>query len=248
MTKEITPVCEISGLPLPILPPGPRENGAFLYPNVIDPQGPNEHHPWHNERAVKDIPFGGEALQNSRIQIIDWYYHKNYHDMFEGPILPADEDRLFRFLVTGVAGVIPLQALDVSRKGEFSVVDLTKNQQIQIASKIRVDQNKPVARFLAEYATKQEVSSVVDEIKIEQFLDKRTDGEKKREIASLLLGGAIGLSLENAGLYDHQKDLKDQGLFAKPRPRTLYWVAKHLVRLKHLEYFSSRLEDSLSAT
>ncbi len=247
MAKEIAPTCEVTGLPLPILPPGPRENGAFLFPHLPDNFAPNNHHPWYDEKELKRLGIKGEALQNSRIQNLDWYYHRNAHDIFKkGPILPKKEEDFFCLGVLGVSGVIPRQAIDVSERGEYSIVELTDEQHLQIAQKTTIDQKKPIARFLVEYATKQKITDVIDETIVEEFLDSRTDNDKKREIARLMLRGAIDMSLEGAGLYKREKDLKEQGLMAKRKPKTFYSTAKQLVRVSHLEYFASRLEDQLA--
>lgn len=248
MAKEVAPTCKVTELPLPILPPGPRENGAHLFPNL--PYFPdNNHHAWYNENWLKKQGLGGAALQASRIQNIDWYYHKNYHDMFKrGPKTPRGEDELFRLGVLSVAGVIPQKAVDVSKRGEFALIEISEDQRAWIASKTTIDQKKPVARFLTDYVAKQEITEVVDEIKVEEFLDRRTDYATKIEIARLMLGEAIELSLDNLGLYQQEKELKEQGLFAQPKPRTFYWTARHLIRLNHLGYFIDSIEDRLVTT
>ncbi len=253
MAKEFAPSCEVTGLPLPILPPGPRENGAFLYPYLLSDIPANNHHAWFEARKVRGMGIAGEALQNSRIQKIDWYYHKNFHDIFDrGPELPNGKDKkdkLFALGVKAVAGVIPLQAVDVSKeKGTYKIVDLAPDQQLQIAQNTTIDQRKPIARFLADYVAKQKITDVVDKLMIEQFLDRRTEHTTKKEIARLMLGGAVDLSLDNAGLYDEEVELKEQGLIAKPKPRTFYWNTKQTIRLNHLEYFSDTIEENLVAT
>lgn len=248
MAKEIAPTCEVTGLPLPILPPGPRENGAFLFPRLPTDFATNDHHAWFDEKKIKKLGDGGEALQNSRIQNIDWYYHKNFHDMF-GDIareVPADDSELFRLAVTSIAGVIPKTAVDVSRRGEYKIVELNEDQHVQIASKIAIDQRKPIAEFFANYATKQDLTNVVDELKIEEFLDERTLYSRKYEIARQMLGGVIDLSLENLDLYTQEKELKDQGLIVRPKPRTFYWTAKSLVR-NHFDYFAYQAREHLAA-
>lgn len=248
MAKEIAPICEVAGLPLPILPPRPCENGAFLYPRLPYNIGPNNHHPWFNEDRIKKLGNGGAALQSSRIQNIDWYYHKNFHEMF-GDLskeIPIDDDGLFKLAVSAIAGVIPKTAVDVSRRGEYEIVELTQAQQKQIASKTTIDQKKPIARFLADYAIKQEITEVIDEIKIEEFLDERTDFAKKYEIARQMLGGAIDLSLENLGLYSQEIELRSQGLIVQEKPKTFYWTAKSLVR-NHFDYFTWQVKEQMEA-
>ncbi len=253
MAKEFAPTCEVTGLPLPILPPGPRENGAFLYPHLPEDIPANNHHAWFEARKVRGMGLAGEALQNSRIQKVDWYVHKNFHEIFSrGPELPNGKDRkdkLFALGVKAVAGVIPIQAVDVGKeRNVHEIVNLTPDQHLQIAQNTAIDQRKPIARFLADYAARQKITGVVDELVIEQFLDRRTDYVRKREIARTMLGGAVDLSLDNVGLYDEEKELKDQGLIAKPKPRTFYWNTKQTIRLNHLEYFSETVEENLVGT
>lgn len=249
MAKEVAPICEVTGLPLPILPPGPRENGAFLYPRLPANFPQNDHHVWFDEKKIKALGEGGEALQNSRTQTIDWYYHKNYHEMF-GSLsreLSENENEHFGLTVSAVAGVVPRMAVDVSKRGEYKIVELAEDQHIQIAEKLSIDNRKPIAKFLADYAMKQQVTDVIDEIIIEEFLDERTENTRKYEIARTMLGGVIDLSLESLNLYAKEKEIKSQGLIVRPKPRTFYWTAKSLVR-NHFEYFATQAQEHLATS
>ncbi len=237
-----TPVCEVTGLPLPILPPEPRESGALSIS-----RSPDFHHAWHPRRDVLAIKSGGLALRRSRVQTTSWEVHHNgYHDMFIGPELPNSTDELFRLTVLSAAGVVPRRAIDLSRKWDYKIVDLDDDQHAMILNKVKIERRKPISRFFAEYALEQNVTDVITDSQINEFLDRRTDGGKKREIASILLAGALEISVDNLGLTNSHRELRDQGLLVENKPKTLKRVAKRIVRLGHLEYFSNEMQIRLA--
>lgn len=246
MAAEIpTPVCEVTALPLPILPPGPRENGAFSIPKSAD-----KHHAWHSRKDVLALGTGGLALRNSRIQLTNWkLHHLGYHEIFTGPPLPQNEGELFRLTVLSAAGVVPRHALDLSNRGEYEITELDDEQHAKISNAVSIQQKKPISRFFADYAKNQDIlsSNPNMELKIEEFLDRRTDGFTKRTIASELLGTALDLSIDNLGLTEQHKELKEMGYIRAPKPKTFRHVAKSIVRLGYLDYFRVEMENQLAS-
>lgn len=237
-----TPVCEVTGIPLPILPAQPRFDGAVLAPKSYD-----IHHVWHPKRDVIAMGAGGLALRRSRVQRTDWHlHHDGYHDVFDGPKLPTEEDELFRLTVLSAAGVVPRQAIDLCRRGDYKIVELDDDNHEKILNRIGIERRKPISRFFAEYAQKQDITEVIGDSEINEFLDQRTNGARRRELASIMLSGALELSVDNLGLTNYHVELKKQGLITAEKPKTFRWVAKHIVRLGHLDYFKDEMEARLA--
>lgn len=243
MSAEVlTPVCEVTGLPLPIFPKEPRFIEA-LYINE-----PYEaHHHFHPRREPALMSIGGKAVRNSRIQIVNHNLHTDYHQTFIGPELPINEDEIFRLTVLAAAGVVPRQALKIDKKGEWQEVELDNKTHQAVSKTIKVDQTNTLARFLAGYAVAQGIDKFVDEIRIEQFLDSRTAKDIKYEISRLMLGETLGYSIAALDLEDQHQRLKEQGLITAAKPDTFYSVAKKIIRMKHLDYFSNLAYDNLAA-
>lgn len=124
----ITPVDEVSGIPLPILP-------QELLPSD-NPAKANWHHPWHASSAPELQTLGGKALRHSRVQLVRTTDHNEgdrtrgkltYHDFYIGPKLPSDEPTQFNACVLACAGYIPERAIDL-RGDEPAEVIMTREQ------------------------------------------------------------------------------------------------------------------------
>jgi len=121
----ITPTDELTGLPLPILPQ------EYLQANATET---NWHHAWHANSAPELQGLGGRALRHSRVQLVHRTDHNykdkgrpNYHNFFEGPPLPDNEDDQFRLCVISAAGYIPDTAIDL-RSGEPELVVMSEDE------------------------------------------------------------------------------------------------------------------------
>lgn len=159
----ITPVDELTGIPLPILPQ-----------EVLNHSSPhtNWHHPWHANSAPELQGLGGRALRHSRVQLVRATDHNykdktgrpNYHNFYIGPELPTDTRKQFELCVLSAAGYMPDMAIDL-RSGEpvvvpMSDVELTllrtpaKTKPITTADKIRL--RRQIAQ---DYAPQEQLGS-----------------------------------------------------------------------------------------
>lgn len=124
----ITPLDEVSGMPLPILPQ------EFL--SVHNPDIANWHHPWHAESAPQLQGLGGKALRHSRVQLVRATDHNmgdkrrgklTYHDFYIGPPLPDDDGDKFDLCVIAAAGYVPEKAIDL-RGDEPTIKRMNKSE------------------------------------------------------------------------------------------------------------------------
>lgn len=179
----ITPMDELSGLPLPIAP------GEEYLP-ADDPSVADWHHEYHPASHPDLKTVGGMALRNSRLQLVDLNYHnhspKSYHRFYEGPEIPTDPHEQFRLCVLACAGYVPEQGIDLS-SGEPQIVDLTPRQKAQLGQmdpddgltlreiKYRYD---PIRDFFTEYALEQDISHMREDIIDEFVYTGQVDREK----------------------------------------------------------------------
>jgi hypothetical protein len=233
-----TPTCEVTGLPLPILPKEPSSNEApFSFP-------PNLHHHFHPEKIPALLTVAGLAVRGCRVQRVNFRLHNDYHKLFSGPELPADDDQSFRTVVLCAAGVVPRMALDLSKRGDYQEVPLSNyNHSFLSRTKIiNIGAKESLAVFLAEYAAQQGVEELVDNRILDEFLDKWTAKKRKNEIARLMLTEALGLSLED--INPSYNDFKKEG-YLRPRSETLHKVTKRLIRCHSLGHFRQSVENRL---
>lgn len=231
--KLPTPICEVSGLPLPVLPIEPREIGALS-------MKPNRHHHWHPERSNELQNLAGLAVRKSRVQLLQPKVHDAYHNMYLGPELPTNEGLAFRLGILAAAGVVPRRALDIREAGK--TVGLTPAAHARIASTVQIEHTRPLAEFFAAYCAKQDISKLL----VEQLLDPETSPELQNQIARDLLGSSLTASLD--GLLEEHRIMRKEGALAIPKPPTLYAVARRLVRKHSLGTFTSHLERRFITT
>jgi hypothetical protein len=213
MAAELqTPTCEISGLPLPILPTEPDARALLLYEDY--------HHHFHPYNSPELKHLAGKAVRYSRGQEIPRYLHNRYHQLFEGPPLPTASEEKFRLTVLACAGVVPRQAIDLSREGDYRIVTLDDEQfeRLSAPHSIHIDRafkanqaykRRTIGRFFAAYAMQQNIRMAVSESVVEQFLDPLATPTRKKELGNFILKEALGLSI--GSLIPVHKDLKKEG-------------------------------------
>lgn len=221
---ERTPTCEVTGLPLPILPLEPEQRALSLPVDF--------HHHFHprESRELSKKVLGGRALRYARGQTVERYLHDRYHDFFEGPELPQTPEEHFRLCVLACAGVVPRQAIDLSTHGEYKVVDLTLAQFDELAKPTSIHLEaalhpKPdrgekrrheIGRFFASYALSQDLRSIVsNNYIIEEFLDPRTSAAKKAKLGNDILSVASSAAVED--LVPVHKELRRNGYVARDK-------------------------------
>lgn len=194
----VTPVDELTGLPLPILPIEPQHGALFVRYNY--------HHHFHPRRSEALQDEGGLAMRYSRGQMLPRSLHRRYHDVFAGPSLAATEEEKFKACVLACAGHIPRRAIDLSNIAEPSEVNLTEAEfdRSGIGRNTFVERSqKPahawvirgrIGRFFATYALKQELGHISERV-IDEFLHT-TSAERIKELGNFMLSEAVEVAVE----------------------------------------------------
>lgn len=214
-----TPICEATSLPLPILPTEPDQRARFLYNDF--------HHHFHPRNSPELTGLAGQAVRFSRGQDIARFLHNRYHDLFTGPALPISAEEKFRLTVLACAGVVPREAIDLSKSGTYERILLTDDQFETLAAprSIHIDRaykpdsgyykRKVIGRFFAAYALQQNVRQAVSDKVIEQFMDETTIPVRRNELGNLILKEALGMSVDS--LLDLHRDLRIEGYVLRNR-------------------------------
>jgi hypothetical protein len=245
----ITPVDEISGLPLPILP------GEAILP-INQPDIADWHHHFHPKEHPILKTTGGLALRNCRVQLVHRNFHNEsptrYHKFYDGPELPEEESEQFKLVVLACAGFLPEEAIDL-RSGEPKVVHMDKKQDAQIRSVLRpaksvssVDPTdstrskifqyrhvrygyEPIRDFIAAYALEHDISHVNESL-VDEFLYTR-DQERKRFLGHFLLAQKVEVTAEEVrSRYD---TARNAGLLHPLMPPTPTTLLKHKLGTPH---------------
>lgn len=129
MAAELsTPLDELTGIPLPILPQECIRSYSETY---------NWHHAWHAESAPELQGLGGKALRHSRVQLVRATDHNDgdktrgkltYHDFYIGPELPTEEIDQFNKCVISAAGYVPDEGIDLRTGTEPTRVRMSQQQ------------------------------------------------------------------------------------------------------------------------
>ncbi len=116
----ITPVDELTGIPLPIVPQNYLVEQSKLS---------NWHHAWHPNSDVALEDLGGRALRHSRIQLVRRIDHNykdkgrpNYHNYYAGPEMPTTDSERFRLCVLSAAGYMPEMGIDLDGTSDGPLV------------------------------------------------------------------------------------------------------------------------------
>lgn len=252
MAAEIqTPVCEATGLPLPILPTEPDSRARLLFEDY--------HHHFHPRRDPSLSHIDGHAVRYSRGQIIPRYLHDRYHQIFTGPPLPQTQDEKFRVAVLACAGVVPRVALDLSVPGQYREVSLDDDVYERLAAprSIYVEKayykkdheydlkRRTIGKFFASYAMQQNVREILSESVIGQFLDDATTPERKKELGNFILKEALLLSIVPiAGIH---QELAQNGFVLPARRREpMSVIRKFFTKNKYTDYHDE-LERRIAA-
>ena len=251
---ERTPMCEATGLPLPIV-------GGDIRLNSFKNIDSNWHHSFHKQRRPELLTMAGLALRNSRIQLVNRGLHIVYHQIFEdGPDLSdLDDDKAFRLSVLAAAGVVPRQAVELNSDGTYKIINLDDRQHASLSDPrtMRVDDPARLATFFAYYTARQEVPELLEEGYISEFLrppavllpgefdgktPKHVKGEAirrrrveearwKKELGGYILEKTLTHSVEPLiGAFD---ELRQEGFMPRLRDgkhRTPYAITRRLIR------------------
>jgi hypothetical protein len=200
---EQTPVDELTRLPLPIYS---HRYDYFQHER-------NFHHHFHpsDSPELKGY-YEGKPVRYSRGQEIQTYLHDRYHDIFKGPPLPDTRRDKFTATVLALSGVMPRQAIDLYKPGEYKVIDLGRGEHSFLASSKRMHmefsrknkageakrqkdkQRDRVGRFFADFVVEQALQEVITAETIDRFLHTPNDKEKQ-SIGRMMLENAVDVSV-----------------------------------------------------
>ncbi len=194
--EVVSPVDELTGMPLPILP--------------VDKNAPsNWHHHFHPNNDPKLQGANGRALRYSRVQYVSKRLHDRYHKEFFGPPLPGDDSGRFLLIILSCAGYIPRQAIDVSHAeprvvGLHSSVyePLRKSRRLGFEARKRTvagdmstegRAKAEIGKFLCHFVIEQDLPHLEKEIN--RFLNALSE-KKRRQLGSTILRRAIEVAAE----------------------------------------------------
>lgn len=185
----ITPTDELTGLPLPIIPPDAPVESDW-------------HHHFHPKKSpVLKQSDGGKALRNARLQRVDYLTHHNgYHSNYEGPPLPESDAGKCALVLMSVAGYMPEFGLRFNAQGEPRIARLTEEMRhrLQTSGEVRVGSLDVIRKFLRGHILSQGIETInVNELTIEEFLTTENI-ERRRLLGHNLLGQLAIVATQSA--------------------------------------------------
>lgn len=166
MAAELpTPLDELTGLPLPLLPSDK--------PLPLRSELTNWHHHFHpSTHPVIKQTLGGRALRNSRIQLVEATQHNYsqnaYHRFYSGPDIPEDSATQFGMCVMAAAGYVPERAIDTA-SGQPRTVAMAESQIEQL--KLQPTVIRPEPTEIRRYGGEEGLGYKEAE---QELLDRRT--------------------------------------------------------------------------
>lgn len=240
-----TPTCEVTQLPLPILPTL-TGNEDF-------------HHHFHPAKSPELgalTSLSGRALRYSRGQDVNRTLHNRYHNIFTGPDIPQTDDERLRLCLLACAGVVPRQALDLSTKGQFEIVDvddetyreLTRPQSIHVEKQFHqfmgARKRQAIGEYFAAQALQLQIDDIVSRKVIKEFLGSKTKPERRMELGNFILKEAsIELVRPLAPLYE---DLKTEGYVGNRKVTSISKAVLTFFTKDFYPQFYKQAEDRLA--
>lgn len=181
--EMVTPVDELTGLPLPLAPPD-----CLLPLNRSDEA--NWHHHAHPRRSPLLQGIAGLAVRNARLQLADLRDHTAYHGVYSGPPLPVTPEEQFCYTVMATAGYVPGHAIDFhGRKPQIVPIDHNSRNRLWESGELKVASVESVRKFLKAYILELDTSHLYTHV-IDEFLHT-SDRERKEYLGYLLLAKVI---------------------------------------------------------
>lgn len=159
MPREMTPMDQLAGLPLPMVPTEQRYN-------------PDWHHHFHPKRSSDLADLGGHAVRNVRLQHVDRNRHDDYHNAYFGPVLPTTDQDRFGTIIMAAAGYVPEQGIAFKRhRPSVVMLSETQRKQLQFGGDMRMGSVDAVRAFMRQYVLEQPLGSInVHELTLEEFV------------------------------------------------------------------------------
>lgn len=220
MLKPEAPVDLLTKYPLPFvpldsLPPVPQPGNSNYDPTVAD-----FHHPVFERATLEAMGIGGVAARDSRIQWVWRSQHMRFHRQWGGldEHLPDTPVKQYRSVIFGVAGYVPEQGIDFSRK-DPRIITLSNRQResLRHSGQLMIGNNGVrIRRFLLDYSL-QYGSPAVDSNLVDEFLDlakTQRRPERVRALTDILLQQTID-PIVTPGIKQVYEHIKRKGM-AKP--------------------------------
>jgi hypothetical protein len=224
MGKLETPVDEMSGLPLLMVPHEDVLPILWGLEKAHTPEGrqiADWNHVWHPARVVTNAGKGGPGLRESRTQYVMRAEHDEYHAQYDGPPLPQKPSERFEAMVLCAAGYIPPEAMSfASNKPKIVKLNDWERTRLRESGEVRVASFKIVQSFMREYVIGQPIDHIKDQT-IDRFLrvDPKESADAAKEhkyLAHLLLSLVIDQvehTIAEPYMHGHQT-----GLLAREAP------------------------------
>ena len=240
----VTPTCEITGLPHPVLiydHPDNRASGLTNYDHAFfDRMDP----------ALQDD--AGRAVRMSRGQMLPMWLHRLKHDRLIGPELPQTREEKFIVAAKACSGVVSRWAIDLRRPDDDLLVYMDNEtfNYVTDASRMHIEQaHKPkglihrqrvIGSFFLKYALEQDLGHISDSL-INEFLST-ADSLRKKEIGNLMLTDALSISL--APVLSIHRTLQTEGM-VQPHNNKLMPAVRQIVRKQKLVDYYEPLAEKL---
>ncbi|HSW99797.1 MAG TPA: hypothetical protein VLH38_02050 [Patescibacteria group bacterium] len=190
---EQTPVDEVSGLPLLIVPDDRILPILHREQTACDPNGrvlADYNHAFHPAKWVKE-----PAVRNARVQLVMRGTHDAYHHAYSGPPLPATRSERLQAVVLCAAGYVPPQGLAFGSDGPRRVnLTMAERERLRTSGEVRVASFSIVQHYLKGAALAQPTDHIRPAT-IDRFLglDSMITDEAKEQcyLAHLLLSLCI---------------------------------------------------------
>jgi hypothetical protein len=232
---EQTPMDEVSGLPLLIVP---DERVLPILRKEVPNAGSDGHVLADENHAFHPAKFVDPPVRNARVQFVMRETHDEYHAAYGGPSLPATKPERIKTLVLCAAGYVPPRGLAFGADGGREV-DLTVGQRerLRTSGEVRVASFSVVQKYLKDAMLAQPSDHILPAT-IDRFLmlDGLVPDEAKeqRYLAHLLLSLCIDRvedPLERPYAFGRSYDLLRPGLPTRPGDfihRTILFSGKHV--------------------
>lgn len=261
---EITPRDELSKLPLPVFVrrrnyslsdndyhhafhPRKSLDLGHVYPDIVQTEDLDM------KNFLEDLELEGKAVRYSRGQLLPKRLHQRYHDIFAGPELPISTTEKFGSVVLSLSGVVPRQAIYLTRSGDYQVRGLSNSHYNFLNDSSRMyheDAHKENAsafkrewfgRFFAKFALEQSLTEIISESVINEFL-RSSDEIRKRTLGNTMLEAALNTSLDT--LTPVYREARREGMVLNPLIEPFSVVPRFITERTALEFHQS-LENTL---
>lgn len=215
-----TPVDEITGLPLLIMP-GEEVPYLLAHPGVNANRRAaggrdyiDRNHVYHPSTSLTSD--SNRALQGARIQYVLRHDHDAYHAAYDGPPLPQTMEARYYQMVFSAANYIPPKALDLSGDSprEVALTD-TQMLRLQTSGEVRMADPGKVGKFLESFVLADPEFDHIPIKLIDEFLtigtETTTDLRRQRYLAHQLLSFVIDPTTEP--IYQAYKQAREQNVW-----------------------------------